>query len=51
MVNVETEVLSPEPFNSFLRLVGRVETSDDVQLSAEVSGRVLAHVVSEGQSA
>ena len=49
MVNVETEVLSPEPFNSFLRLVGRVETSDDVQLSAEVSGRVLAHVVSEGQ--
>lgn len=49
MVNVETEVLSPETFNSFLRLVGRVETSDDVQLSAEVSGRVLAHVVSEGQ--
>ena len=26
MVNVETEVLIPEPFNSFLRLVGMVET-------------------------
>ncbi len=49
MVNVETEVLIPEPFNSFLRLVGTVETSDDVQLSAEVSGRVLTHVVREGQ--
>ena len=49
MVNVETEVLSSEPFNSFLRLVGTVETSDDVQLSAEVSGKVLMHVVSEGQ--
>ena len=49
MVNVETEVLSSEPFNSFLRLVGTVETSDDVQLSAEVSGKVFMHVVSEGQ--
>lgn len=49
MVNVETEVLSSEPFNSFLRLVGMVETSDDVQLSAEVSGKVFMHVVSEGQ--
>ena len=49
MVNVETEVLSSEPFNSFLRLVGTVETSDDVQLSAEVSGKVFMHLVSEGQ--
>ena len=49
MVNVETEVLRSEPFNSFLRLVGTVETSDDVQLSAEVSGKVFMHVVSEGQ--
>ncbi|MBK97212.1 MAG: hypothetical protein CL672_00240 [Balneola sp.] len=49
MVNVETEVLFLEPFNSFLRLVGTVETSDDVQLSAEVSGKVSMHVVSEGQ--
>ena len=49
MVNVETEVLSSEPFNSFLRLVGTVETSDDVQRSAEVSGKVFMHLVSEGQ--
>ena len=32
-----------------MRLVGTVETSDDVQLSAEVSGKVFMHVVSEGQ--
>jgi len=49
-VNVETEQVLPQPFQSFLRLVGTVETSDDVLLSAEVSGKVLRHVVSEGQN-
>ena len=49
-VNVETEQVLPQPFQSFLRLVGTVETSDDVLLSAEVSGKVLRHVVTEGQN-
>lgn len=49
MVNVETEQVVLQPFSSFLRLVGAVETSDDVLLSAEVNGKVLKHVVTEGQ--
>lgn len=49
-VNVETEQVLPQPFQSFLRLVGTVETSDDVLLSAEVSGKVLRHLVIEGQN-
>lgn len=49
MVNVETEQVVLQPFSSFLRLVGSVETSDDVLLSAEVNGKVLKHVVTEGQ--
>lgn len=49
MVNVETEQVVLQPFSSFLRLVGSVETSDDVLLSAEVNGKVLKHLVTEGQ--
>ena len=47
-VNVKTETLSPQTFSSFLKVVGNVETSNDVMISAEVSGRVVEHMVNVG---
>lgn len=49
-VNVETKTLAPSTFNSKLRVVGNVETKNDIMISAEVSGRVIDHVVPEGSS-
>lgn len=48
-VNVNTQTVSPATFKSYLRVVGVVETSDDILVSAEVSGRVLDHNVAEGE--
>ncbi|WP_367733208.1 efflux RND transporter periplasmic adaptor subunit [Balneola sp. MJW-20] len=48
-VNVNTEQISPRSFNTYLRVVGVVETSDDILISAEVSGRILEHRVKEGE--
>ncbi|MDR9418377.1 efflux RND transporter periplasmic adaptor subunit [Gracilimonas sp.] len=47
-VNVETTVLEPSEFRSQLRIVGNVETKNDIMISAEVGGRVLSHHISEG---
>ena len=47
-VNVETRVLEPVTFRSWLRVVGNVETQNDIMISAEVSGRVVEQVVDEG---
>lgn len=47
-VNVETRSLSPSDFTSYVRLVGDVEASNDVRLSAEASGQVLHYYVKEG---
>ncbi len=49
-VNVRTSMISPSNFNSFVRVVGTVETSDDINISAEVSGKVLRYYVEEGES-
>lgn len=48
-VNVETRVLEPSTFRSWLRVVGNVETKNDIMISAEVSGRVIEQVVDEGE--
>lgn len=48
-VNVNTQPISPSTFKSYLRVVGVVETSDDILVSAEVTGRVLNHNVAEGE--
>ncbi|MDZ7717974.1 MAG: efflux RND transporter periplasmic adaptor subunit [Balneolaceae bacterium] len=40
-VNVETKQAEPETFESYLRQVGTVSTNRDVQVSAEVSGRIV----------
>lgn len=49
-VNVETKTITPGTFESFLRVVGNVETSDDIRISSEVSGRVIQHYVGEGET-
>lgn len=49
-VNVRTKVISPSSFNSYVRVVGTVETSDDIMISAEVSGKVLRFNIEEGES-
>lgn len=48
-VNVETVILEPTTFQSQLRVVGNVETKNDIMISAEVGGRVVEQTVSEGE--
>lgn len=48
MVNVETQTMEPELFQSQLRVVGNVETKNDIMISAEVGGRVMEQTVDEG---
>ncbi|SMO51675.1 efflux RND transporter periplasmic adaptor subunit [Gracilimonas mengyeensis] len=47
-VNVETKQLEPRTFQSKLRVVGNVETKNDIMISAEVTGRVVEQLVEEG---
>lgn len=47
-VNVETKTLEPSTFKSQLRVVGNVETKNDIMISAEVGGRILEQKVAEG---
>lgn len=48
-VNVQTEQVAPEVFESYLRLVGTVTTNSDVQVAAEVSGRITEVRKKEGE--
>lgn len=48
-VNVETRHLTPEVFESYLKLVGNVTTNRDVQVAAEVSGRIIDVRKDEGE--
>lgn len=47
-VNVETRIIEPQTFEQYLRLVGTVESENDVQISAEVSGRIEQYYVDKG---
>ncbi|MEX0648430.1 MAG: efflux RND transporter periplasmic adaptor subunit [Balneolaceae bacterium] len=47
-VNVETEIISPETFESFLRQVGTVSTAEDIQIAAEIGGRITGISIREG---
>lgn len=47
-VNVQTEVLQPKVFERYLRLVGTVTSLNDIQISAEVSGRIEKYFVDKG---
>lgn len=48
-VSVETVRITPDSFESFLRQVGTVTTTEDVQISAEVSGRITEITKREGE--
>jgi RND family efflux transporter MFP subunit len=47
-VNVQTERLEPELFESYLQQVGTVTTNRDVRVSSEVSGRIVSLNKDEG---
>lgn len=47
-VNVVTSEITPTTFSSYVRVVGTVETSDDIMISAEVSGKIISYNVREG---
>lgn len=47
-VNVETKTIEPQPFERYLKLVGRVEAQNDVRISAEVAGRIEKYFVEQG---
>ncbi len=49
-VNITTKTVKPSTFASYVRVVGTVETSNDIMISAEVSGRVVSHNVKEGET-
>ena len=49
-VNVETQQVEPQAFARYLKLVGTVETPNDVQLSAEVSGQVVTYYKEQGDT-
>jgi RND family efflux transporter MFP subunit len=48
VVNVEAITIQSEPFQDYLNLVGTVKASEDISLSAEVSGRITQLLVSRG---
>jgi len=47
-VNVEIRTVKPRTFERYLRQVGTVKSEDDVQVSAEVSGRIERYFVQLG---
>ncbi len=47
-VNITSQTVQPSTFASFVRVVGTVETSNDIMISAEVSGKVISYNVKEG---
>lgn len=49
-VNVTTRTIQPSTFASYVRVVGTVETSNDIMIAAEVSGRVVSYSVKEGET-
>lgn len=48
-VNVKTETIATGSFNSFVKVIGLVETSNDIMISAEVSGKVVRYNAQEGE--
>ena len=47
-VNVELVEIKPENFSSYLRVIGTVEASDDITISAEVTGQLIDFYKKDG---
>ena len=45
-INVTTQRIEQRSFASYVRVVGAIETSNDIIISAEVSGKILSYSVS-----
>jgi len=48
-INVTTQRIEQRSFASYVRVVGAIETSNDIIISAEVSGKILSYSVKEGE--
>lgn len=48
VVNVESFQIEPEPFQDYLNVVGTVKASEDINLAAEASGRIVEMKVRRG---
>lgn len=48
VVNVESIQIQPEPFQDFLNVVGTIKASEDINLAAEGSGRIVEMMVRRG---
>lgn len=48
-VDVNTELLQPSRFRSYVRLVGTIEAANDARLSAEANGRIEEFYVEKGE--
>lgn len=49
-VNVSAITVANSSLSSFLKVVGTVETSNDIQLSAEVGGKITSYRVNQGDA-
>lgn len=49
-VNVETMEMRPDTFSQYLQLIGTVKAASDVRLASQVSGRIVAYLVDEGET-
>lgn len=49
-VNITTQPIIPSTFASYVRVIGNVETSNDIMISAELSGKIVSFNVEEGQN-
>lgn len=48
-INVKTQIVERSSFASYVRVVGAIETSNDIIISAEVSGKILSYLANEGE--
>lgn len=48
-INVTTQRIEQRSFASYVRVVGAIETSNDIIISAEVSGKILSYSAKEGE--
>lgn len=47
-VNVEVETVQPSTFTSYIRLIGNVEASEDIQVASEIGGKITNLMVEKG---
>lgn len=49
VVNVKARTITPEDFRAYVKLVGNIDSDNDIRVSSEANGRVLRYFVEKGQ--